>query len=287
MTSTNRYPKIVKYWLWAGIIMVFFQIVIGGITRLTGSGLSITKWEIVTGTLPPFTESAWEAEFDLYKETPQYAKINEGMSLSEFKFIYFWEYFHRLWARLMGFVFAIPLFFFWRQGYIDKPLGKRLGIIFCMAGIVASFGWIMVASGLIDRPWVNAYKLTMHLSLALILFSYLIWTLFKVSQPDVSVFHTSVLKSGISVFVGLLVIQIILGGLMSGMRAALFYPEWPLMSGQYVPDIVFDASAWNTNNFVAYDSTPFMAALIQTLHRNSLCTGYQSFVDKFQELASA
>ena len=112
--SSFQYKPIVKWWLVIGVIMIIGQIVIGGITRLTGSGLSITKWEIVTGTLPPLSAAQWEAEFDLYKQTPQYEKINEGMTLREFKFIYFWEYFHRLWARLMGFVFAIPFVIFWR-----------------------------------------------------------------------------------------------------------------------------------------------------------------------------
>ena len=163
--SYFKYRKAVKVWLIIGLVMIFFQVVIGGVTRLTGSGLSITKWEIVTGTLPPLSDSQWLEEFELYKATPQYQKINEGMSLSDFKFIYFWEYFHRLWARSMGFVFLFPFLFFWWKGWIDKPLMQRLGITVLLAAIVASFGWIMVASGLIDRPWVIAYKLTSRLSI--------------------------------------------------------------------------------------------------------------------------
>ena len=116
--------RTVKAWLVLGLVMIFFQVVIGGITRLTGSGLSITKWEMVTGTLPPMNEAQWEKEFDLYKDTPQYQKINEGMSMSEFKFIYFWEYIHRLWARTMGFVFLIPFFYFL---FIQIP-GNYFGI---------------------------------------------------------------------------------------------------------------------------------------------------------------
>ena len=124
----HSYPRAIKVWLAIGVFMVFMQVVIGGITRLTGSGLSITKWEIVTGTLPPLNAAQWEKEFDLYKDTPQYKKINEGMDMKAFKFIYFWEYFHRLWARTMGFVFAIPFFYFLSKGWIDKMLKKRLDL---------------------------------------------------------------------------------------------------------------------------------------------------------------
>ena len=263
------YPRAIKVWLAIGVFMVFMQVVIGGITRLTGSGLSITKWEIVTGTLPPLNAAAWEEEFDKYKATPQYEKINEGMSMGEFKFIYFWEYFHRLWARTMGFVFAIPFFYFLSKGWIDKMLKRRLLIVVGMAAVVASFGWIMVASGLIDRPWVNAYKLTMHLSLALILFSYLLWTTFKVFQPYSQVIHSNFLKKWGIILISVLAVQIVLGGIMSGMKAALFYPTWPDMNGEYLPGVLLNASNWTVENFVDYDKTPFMSALIQVLHRST------------------
>lgn len=262
-----QYRPIVKWWLVIGVIMIIGQVVIGGITRLTGSGLSITKWEIVTGTLPPMNAQQWEAEFDLYKATPQYEKINEGMSMSEFKFIYFWEYFHRLWARLMGFVFAIPFVIFWRKGWLDKPLMRRLGITVLLAAVVASFGWIMVASGLIERPWVNAYKLTMHLSLACILYAYLLWTVFKVFQPNPVGFPHTVLKTWAKVITVLTAIQIILGGVMSGAKAGLFYPTWPDMNGEFVPAILRDGSMWNVENFVNYDATLFLPAFIQFTHR--------------------
>lgn len=267
--ARRGYPTAVKVWLLIGVFMIFMQVVIGGVTRLTGSGLSITKWEIVTGTLPPMNAAQWESEFDLYKATPQYQKINDGMSLSDFKFIYFWEYFHRLWARTMGFVFLLPLFFFWRRRMVDRPLLKRLGVVFLLAALVASFGWIMVASGLIERPWVNAYKLTMHLSLALILFGYLLWTVFKVFQPSVPVIHNSLLKTGAIVVTIVVAIQIVLGGIMSGMKAGLYFPTWPDMNGVAVPEVLLSAANWNVENFVHYDSSLFMPALIQLLHRST------------------
>lgn len=267
--TTKGYTTAVKIWLCIGLFMIFVQVVVGGITRLTGSGLSITKWEIVTGTLPPTNEAAWEAEFAEYRATPQYQKINEGMSMSDFKFIYFWEYIHRLWARLMGFVFIIPLGFFVARGMVDKPLLKRLGVVFLLAALVASFGWIMVASGLIDRPWVNAYKLTMHLSLALILFSYLFWTTLKVMQPNPEVIHNKLLKKGAIAITALAAVQIILGGIMSGMKAGLYFPTWPDMNGAAVPEVLLAASNWTVENFVDYDATLFMPALVQILHRTT------------------
>lgn len=267
--AIKGYPRIVKIWLIVGLVMVLGQVVIGGITRLTGSGLSITKWEIVTGSLPPLNEQTWQSEFDLYKQTPQYEKINQGMSLSEFKFIYFWEYFHRLWARTMGLVFAIPFFIFWRKGWLDRALMRRLGVVVFLAAVAASFGWIMVASGLVNRPWVNAYKLTMHLSLGFILFSYLLWTTFKVIQPNPVAFENKALQKWSLAVMVIAAVQIVLGGIMSGTKAAISYPSWPDMNGEAVPNLLFNSANWNVENFVQYDATPFMVALIQTLHRGT------------------
>jgi len=265
----TRYPKAISYWLIIGLVMVFFQVVIGGVTRLTGSGLSITRWEIVTGTLPPLNADQWEAAFDLYKETPQYEKINEGMDMASFKFIYFWEYFHRLWARLMGFVFLVPLLIFWRKGWIDRYLGQRLAVIFILAALAASFGWIMVASGLIERPWVNAYKLTLHLGIALSLVAYLFWTLLRVSYPR-PVAGTNILPySGVAWFGGILVFQLLLGGVMSGMKAALFYPTWPDMNGLIFPEVLRDLSNYRWAQMVDYDQGGFAVAIIQFLHRTT------------------
>lgn len=272
-----RYPSAVRYWLVAGLVLVFVQVVVGGITRLTGSGLSITRWDIVTGTLPPLNEAQWLEEFELYRATPQYEKMNEGMPLGDFKFIYFWEYFHRLWARMMGFAFVIPLAYFLVRGYIDRALGRRLGLVFAAAALTASFGWIMVASGLIDRPLVNAYKLSMHLGIAFVTFGILLWTTFfafgRRLQPALSAVEgakpTPRVRKVLYWTAGVLAVQILLGGMMSGMRAALFYPTWPDLNGEAVPDVLFDAANWTWANFIDYDAHPFMAALVQVLHRTT------------------
>ncbi len=269
---THRYPAPVRWWLLIGVIMVVGQVVIGGITRLTESGLSITEWEVISGTLPPLNAEQWDVEFAKYKATPQYAKINEGMSMSEFKFIYFWEWFHRLWARTMGLAFAIPFAIFWRKGWIDRPLLKRLGTVILLAAIVASFGWIMVASGLTDRPWVDAYKLTMHLSLACVLYSYLLWTTFKVWQPAVPTFHGPSIKRWAWAITIVLALQIILGGVMSGARAALVFPTWPDLNGMFVPAVLTESGSWTVENIVEYDRSTFQPALVQFLHRMTAYT---------------
>lgn len=280
-------PRAVKIWLITGLVMVLLQIVIGGVTRLTGSGLSITRWEIVTGTVPPLNEADWQAAFDLYKQTPQYQKINQGMSLGDFKFIYFWEYFHRLWARLMFFVFIIPFGWFLWKGMFSRRLLPRLVAVVLLAGLEGFFGWIMVASGLSKRPWVNAYNLTLHLVMGLVIFSYLLWTTFIALQPVPSPSPAARLKKYAWVLVVVTFVQIALGAMMSGAKAGLFFPTWPDMNGEYLPAVLLDPSHWVSDSFIHYDTNPFMPALIQFLHRNTayLLTGMVLyFIWQFREL---
>lgn len=267
--------KAIYYWLWVGLVMLFFQVVIGGITRLTESGLSITKWEVISGTLPPMNAAEWEKAFNLYKDSPQYREINEGMSMHDFKFIYFWEYFHRLWARIMGFVFLIPFVYFIYKKALDSSLIKKLLVLVLLAALAASFGWIMVASGLIERPWVNAYKLSLHLMTALLVIAYLWWIIidyktkyFAVSNANAGFTNTGRLKKYMYVFIFILTVQIFLGGMMSGMKIAVLYPTWPDMYDQYIPDAITEASAWTYRNMVEYDSNSFFPALVHFLHRN-------------------
>ena len=166
--------KIVYYWLLTGLVMVFFQIIIGGITRLTGSGLSITEWNVMMGTLPPLNDAHWQELFDKYKEFPQYKIMNSDMDLYGFKNIFWWEYIHRLWARLFAIVFIIPFIYFIYKKKIDQKLGSNLFMLFLFGALQGFVGWVMVASGLKDNPWVNPLNLSIHLLLALFLFSFLI-----------------------------------------------------------------------------------------------------------------
>jgi len=271
-----RYSRAVQGWLWVGVIMVFIQILLGGITRLTGSGLSITKWEIVTGTLPPMDADSWATEFDAYKETPQYEKINAGMDLSSFKFIYFWEYFHRLWARILGFVFLIPFVIFLARGKLDADINKKLLLAVFFGGVVGLFGWIMVASGLVDRPWVNAYKLMLHLGLAVLLFCFMVYVTVDYRQRAHNSWKPSVLtKKKLWTLTIVVFIQILLGALMSGMKAGLFFPTWPSMNGTYWPEVLRQAENWNWGAFKEYDSNTFVPAIVQILHRG---TAYGLFI---------
>lgn len=266
-TNTGKAKSWLVMWLLAGVIMVFVQIMLGGVTRLTGSGLSITRWEIVTGTIPPMNEADWEVEFGRYKQTPQYRQINEGMDLAEFKYIFFWEYFHRLWARSMGFVFLIPfVYFLWAKAISRKTL-IRLALVVSLAGLAAIFGWIMVSSGLKDRPWVNAYKLTIHLSLGISLFLSLWYT--WLAEKSISVFPVSAgWKRAIKALIVLVVIQVCFGGFVSGMKSALNYPTWPLMQGEYIPSLILDSSHWSIDSLLLYDQSGFMPAFVQLVHRN-------------------
>lgn len=265
-----RAPRVVRIWLIAGLVMVFMQIVIGGITRLTGSGLSITRWEIVTGAVPPLSEAKWLAEFELYKQTPQYQKINQGMALEDFKFIYFWEYFHRLWARLMGFVFIFPFVWFWARGRMPRRLVPWLTAVVLLAGLEGFFGWIMVASGLNQRPWVNAYNLTLHLCMGFVIFGVLLWATFIAFQPESPGQRLARISQRFAWGVlALAFVQIALGAMMSGSKAGLFYPTWPDMQGAYLPSVLTEGGHWVRDSFVHYDTNPFMPALIQFLHRNT------------------
>ncbi len=267
-----KYSNGVKIWLFIGLVMVFIQVVVGGITRLTESGLSITKWEVVSGTLPPLTEEDWSQEFDLYKSTPQYKQINEGMTLDDFKFIFFWEYIHRFWARIMGFVFLFPFIYFLRRKMLDAAILKKLGLVIVLALLAATFGWIMVASGLVERPWVNAYKLSFHLLIAFSVFSALLWAFLCTFHFDLSGLKNSQgLRRLLYGFLLIVVVQIFIGGILSGMKAAVVYPTWPDMGGSLFPAIIFESREWTFENFNNYDTNLFMAALIHFMHR---CTGY-------------
>lgn len=266
MKHTNyKYSKTIRIWLLIGLIMLVGQVILGGITRLTGSGLSITRWDVITGVVPPMNDTEWVHEFELYKQTPQFHKINSTFTIQEFKFIYFWEYFHRLWVRALGFIFLIPFLFFVFTKKIDSYLMKRLGVVVLLTILTASAGWIMVKSGLIDRPWVNAYKLTVHFVFAVLVIAAMVRTV-----ADVYVFKSlKKVKTKKIVFqvIILTFIQLIIAGIISGMRAGLYYPTWPDMNGEFVPSVLLNSENWSWGNMINYDSYLFAPALIQFTHR--------------------
>ena len=265
-----KFDKRVAIWLWIGVIMVIIQIVLGGITRLTDSGLSITDWDPIMGVNPPLSIEEWNFKFDLYKETPQYLKINKGMDLASFKVIYFWEFFHRFWGRLIGLVFVVPFVIFFLKGVLDRLLIKRVLGAFLIGALVGVFGWIMVASGLTSRPWVNAYKLMMHLGLAVLLLGYMVFVCTEYQDRSIgwSKWTMSIPRSTLWKVTALIFIQILLGALMSGMKAGLFYPTWPSMNGEMLPDLLLSSESWSFEAFKSYDKDLFMPALVQFLHRS-------------------
>jgi cytochrome c oxidase assembly protein subunit 15 len=280
MTSLNKQgiPRIVGIWLIVGIVMVFMQVVIGGITRLTDSGLSITEWNVIKGVLPPMSALQWEDAFEKYKNhTIQHKTIHADMTLKEFKFIYFWEYFHRLWARSMGFVFLIPFIIFWRKKWLPTKLMRDLGIVVSLAALAAVFGWIMVQSGLNTEEfvWVNAYKLTIHLSIAIALLAVLFWTTLRVWQPTTEYGHNKRIRRFAWRITWVICLQLVLGGLMSGMKAGLVAPHFPHMavaedgSWIWIAEVLREKQQWSWDNLLRYHTNSFAPALIQLLHRGT------------------
>ncbi|HSK12962.1 MAG TPA: COX15/CtaA family protein, partial [Phnomibacter sp.] len=228
----SRNDRWVAYWLLAGVIMVVVQIAIGGITRLTGSGLSITEWEVVTGALPPMNDADWMAEFGKYRATPQFHLLNSDFSLSDFKFIYFWEWFHRLWARIIGLVFAGGFIFFLATRRFRKPMVFPLLVLFLLGGLQGFIGWIMVASGLTgDAVYVKPTRLALHFILALVLLAYTFWFYLHLRIPP---FGRSphrpifVVSAGM---MGAMVLQLMYGALMAGHKAASAAATWPDING--------------------------------------------------------
>ena len=265
MKQAYRYTKNVRFWLVTGLIMLIGQVVLGGITRLTGSGLSITNWDIITGVLPPIGKQQWLDTFELYKATPQYQKINSNFSLRDFKLIYFWEYVHRLWVRILGLIFLFPFLLFLIRKKIDFYLVKRLTVVILFAALTASAGWIMVKSGLVNRPWVNAYKLTLHFILATLTLGAMAWTLADVYRLENREYKSE--NKFVAILILITFIQLIFAGLMSGMKAAMYYPSWPSMNGQIIPKVLLEIKNWNLINMTNYDSFNFAPALIQFSHR--------------------
>jgi heme a synthase len=232
--------KPVAIWLLIGVGMIMVQVLLGGITRLTGSGLSITEWNVVTGTLPPFSEQQWIAEFEKYRQTPQYQYLNFDFTLGDFKKIFFWEWFHRLWARFMGLVFAVPFINFLLQKKFRSDMVKPMIVLFLLGALQGAVGWIMVASGLEgDAVYVKPTRLALHFIFALGLLCYTFWFALRLLVPDEQRAIHPFLRKMIYWITGILVIQLLYGGLMAGHKAALSAPTWPDINGAIIPENMF------------------------------------------------
>ena len=228
----------VAVWLFACCLLVLAMIVVGGVTRLTHSGLSITEWQPLVGTLPPMNDADWQVVFGKYKQTPEFKLINRDMTMEGFKRIFWWEYAHRLLGRFIGFAFLLPLLWFWVRRHIDRPLAWRLLGIFVLGGLQGAMGWYMVMSGLVDNPRVSQFRLTAHLSLAFVLFGAMLWTALGLIHPARRLADTlpdaSLARMG-KWITGIICYMIVSGGFVAGVRAGLAYNTFPLMNGQFFP----------------------------------------------------
>ena len=248
MTETQtiaqpRSHRAIAIWLLIVAGLVFAMVLVGGATRLTDSGLSITEWKPVTGAIPPLSAEAWAEEFEKYQQIPEYTEINHGMSLSEFKSIYFWEWGHRLLGRLIGLAFLVPFLWFLFRGAVERPRLPRLILLFLLGGSQGALGWYMVMSGLVDRVDVSQYRLAAHLGLAVLIYAALLWTALDYLRGTWGIARGPRAHRGFAIFavfmVALILDQILAGAFVAGLNAGFIYNTWPLMDGQLVPQGLF------------------------------------------------
>ena len=258
----NKINNLFLYWLITSLIMIFLIIIIGGLTRLTDSGLSITEWELFRGILPPMNNSSWELYFDQYKKIPQFKFLNAQMDLSQFKIIFYWEYFHRLFARVIGLFFLIPLIYFYFSGKIKKEYMYSCFVIFLLILLQGIAGWYMVKSGLINDVTVSHYRLSIHLFLAFIIISSIFWLIKNIlNKTNKFFFNKSRKNIPFVLLIILLFSQIIIGAWVSGLDAGQIYQTWPLMGSTYLPnDVIFK----NIKNLIDFNNH----SLVQFYHRN-------------------
>ena len=234
--STHTDGPAVRAWLFLLCVLIFAMIIVGGATRLTDSGLSITEWKPILGIIPPLGEAAWAEAFAKYRQIPEYELINKGMNLGEFKTIYWWEWAHRFLGRMIGFAFLLPFLFFWATGRLSQQIWPKLLLMFVLGGLQGALGWYMVMSGLVTRVDVSQYRLAAHLCAAVLIFGYIFWVALRLhptGMPDIA--GTSGIKVSAAVLVAGLFLQIALGAFVAGLDAGQGYNTWPLMDGSLIP----------------------------------------------------
>lgn len=262
-TISLKKNRPVAIWLLVGAGMIIIQVLLGGITRLTGSGLSITEWQPILGTLPPMNEKAWQEAFEKYQQIAQFKYINSHFTLSDFKSIYFWEWFHRDWGRLMGVVFIIPFVYFLVKKKINRSMIHPMIILFLLGGLQGIIGWVMVQSGIgTDLVYVSHIRLAVHFIAALILLCYVVWFALKITVPQSQLSYAPAAKSLNVWLLVLLTIQLVYGAFMAGTHAALAAPTWPSINGMWWP-----ADYMLTQGSFSADITHNLIS-IQFIHRN-------------------
>jgi cytochrome c oxidase assembly protein subunit 15 len=256
--------RAVAAWLLVCCALVFAIVVVGGVTRLTRSGLSIVEWQPIVGTLPPLDEAAWLEAFGKYKETPEYRLVNPGMNLEGFKGIFWWEYVHRLLGRLIGAAFLLPLLWFALRGRIARALAWKFAAIFGLGALQGALGWYMVQSGLVDNPRVSQFRLTAHLGIAFLIYAAMLWIAF-----DLLFAHAGPVSRRLRGFAfalaALVFVMVLSGGLVAGTRAGLAYNTFPLMNGRFVPPEIFSLDPWYLNFFSNMATVQFDHRLIAWL----------------------
>lgn len=264
MSRINRSP--VAIWLLTGVAMIMIQVLLGGITRLTGSGLSITEWKPLLGVIPPMNEADWQAAFDQYKQIGQYKHINFDFSLSDFKFIYFWEWFHRVWARFMGVVFAIGFVYFLIRKQIKKEMIVPMILLFVLGGLQGAIGWIMVKSGLNENDVsVNHIRLSFHFIAALGLLVYVFWFAAGLITPATQQIRNKSLQKFLHLILTVLVIQLFYGAFMAGLKAGTAAPTWPSINGMAIPSGMSSGKQWLFSNMITVQFIHRLIAYILTI----------------------
>ncbi len=260
--SEKKINKLFLYWIFISLILVFFIIIVGGLTRLTNSGLSITEWELIKGILPPLNNASWQYYFEAYKKIPQYKILNYDMDLDQFKVIFYWEYFHRILGRIIGLFFLIPLIYFFLSKKIKKSDMKICFIILTLIIFQGIIGWYMVISGLSNDVTVSHYRLSIHLTNAILIISMLFWLIRNISSKKNKIFFTfSKNNLPFLILILLILLQIIIGAFVSGLDAGKIYQTWPLMGNTYIPD---DFLYKKFNSYLELDNH----SLVQFYHRN-------------------
>jgi cytochrome c oxidase assembly protein subunit 15 len=253
--------KKVIYWLLTGCILIFIMVVVGGITRLTHSGLSISNYKLISGTIPPMNNVEWKEAFDLYKQYPEYQKLNNHFSLENFKDIYFWEWLHRFIGRFIGIIFMVPFAYFLIKKQFTKATLKKSILLLALGGFQGFLGWYMVKSGLVERPDVSHYRLALHLTTAFITFSFALWIALDIKFPEKKAINTS-LRNLIRITYILLITQIIWGAFVAGLDAGFLHNHWPLMNdGKLIHETVYTEQSPFLKNFIEGKSG------VQFIHR--------------------
>ncbi len=265
-STTNQRP--VAIWLFVCCVTIFAMVILGGVTRLTGSGLSMVKWEPITGVLPPMNQVEWNAVFELYQHSPQYKKVNSHFNLEEFKSIFWFEYLHRILGRLIGILFLLPMLFFIATRQVSRKLTPKLVAMFVLGGLQGLLGWYMVKSGLVDNPQVSQYRLTAHFGLAVLVYGYIFWValgLFFKREPERSFGDARQVLGFSRIVTGLIFITLLSGGFVAGLKAGFAYNTFPLMNGQIIPEGIFRLAPLWRNFFENIATVQFDHRVLATL----------------------